>query len=342
MKDKSSVSNIAITCSLKKKGFCDEEYEEYDEVETVEHLKQEIERYGFKVVIIEQNDKFFENILAAKPDFVFNMAEGVGHTRAREAQVPCILESLKIPYSGSDPVTLGITLDKYTTSLMLKSAGIPVPWSVMVKNQKQTSALKNIFETGSFFIVKPRWEGSSKGIFLNSVVDNFRDLNRRVKTIFLKYKQPALVEEFLEEEEITAGVCGWEKSARVLGMMKIVPKDKNKKNFLYSLETKRDWQKQVDYENEKSIPKPVRSLIEEYALRACAVLELKDLARIDFRLDKKRVPKIIDVNPLPGLSPRYSDLPILYRLNGKTYSDLIKTILKESFKRHGFRWEKGD
>jgi D-alanine-D-alanine ligase len=121
-------------------------------------------------------------------------------------------------------------------------------------------------------------------------------------------------------------------------MMKIVPKNITSKPFLYSLETKRDWEEKVKYEPQTSIAPEIVQEIEKYALTAYRVLELKDISRIDFRVGKDNHPRIIDINPLPGLSPNYSDLPILYRLKGRSYQELIKTILKEAFKRYGFTW----
>jgi len=328
---------IGIAFNLKKPSQ-DDTYEEYDEIETIEALQGELERYGFKVVLLEHNQHFLKNILSEHVEFVLNIAEGVGKTRGRESQVPCILENLGLPYSGSDPVALGITLDKYLTNLLLSSAGIPVPLMFMVKTAKEVDSLKGIFKRKKSFIVKPRWEGSSKGIFSNSIVHNFTELRKRVKNVLLHYHQPAVVEEFLERDEITTGVCG-NSSPRILGMMKIAYRNSSATPFIYSLENKREWHTKIKYEPQRSIPRSIQKQITQYALKAFRTLELRDLARIDFRVDKNNIPKIIDINPLPGLSPHYSDLPILYRLKGKGYSELIEALLRESFKRHGFTWK---
>ncbi|MCF7908603.1 MAG: KamA family radical SAM protein [Candidatus Omnitrophica bacterium] len=333
-----SVNTIGITFNLKNKD-AGENHEEYDEIETIESIKKEIEKYGFKVVIFEQDDNFLKRLLSQRPDFVFNIAEGRGDKRGRESQVPAILESLDIPYSGSDPVALGITLDKYLTNRLLKSANILVPEMAMIKDVKDLENLGNIFGGNGSFLVKPRWEGSSKGIFLNSLVSNFDDLKKRVEEIISKYEQPALIEEFLERDEITVGVYGNE-VPQILGMMKIVPRDKACKNFLYSLEIKQDWQNKVKYEPQESILKNIQKIIEFYAIKAYKELELKDMARIDFRLDTQNKPKIIDINPLPGLSSSYGDLPILYKLKGNSYNSLIRLILQDSFNRYGFSFDR--
>lgn len=331
---KTTCKTIGIAFNLKKPSP-DDRYEEYDEIETIEALQKEIAGYGFKVVLLEQDDDFLKTIRQAKVDFVVNIAEGRGATRARESQVPCVLESLGIPYSGSDPIALGITLDKYLTSSILDSAGVPVPRMHMVRTLRDLDGLKGIFAKKKSFIVKPRWEGSSKGIFLNSVVDDFNDMQKRVRRVLSTYQQPALVEEFLTGDEITVGVCG-NKSPRMLGMMRITHRETAQKHFIYSLENKKDWETKIVYEPHSAIPKSLQAKVEASALKAFRVLELRDMSRIDFRVGKSGVPGIIDINPLPGLSPRYSDLPILYRLNGGTYAGLVKILLTESLKRCGF------
>lgn len=332
--DKKTVHSIGIIFNLRKNRNNNDDEEEYDDIETIDSLKKEIENQGFSVFLFEQNNELAENLCKMRPDFVLNLAEGVGRSRARESQIPALLESLNIPYSGSDPISLGIALDKYLTSAALRSAGIPVPKMFMIEENGDTERLKDLFVNNNLFVVKPRWEGSSKGIFLNSIVADSVSLSERIRAVHLNYHQPALVEEFVDGDEITVAVRG-NHSADILGMMKIMPKEKTER-FIYSLEVKRDWQARIEYLPESSIPHDVRSKLTEYALAAYRVLELRDFARIDFRVGKDNIPKIIDINPLPGLSPRYSDLPILYRLQGKTYSNLIKMLLEDSFKRYGF------
>lgn len=329
-----TIKTIGIAFNLKKKGASLDEEEEYDEIETIDALKEELEKLGFKVSLFEQGNDFAEKVRAKKPDFVFNIAEGIGSSRGRESQVPCVLESLGLPYSGSDPISIGITLDKYYTGLFLRSYGVPVPAMYMVKDPENVLSFKKIFDGEKRYIVKPRWEGSSKGIFLHSVIKHHKGLEKTAGEVIRRYKQPAIVEEFLEGEEITAAVHG-NSSAKVLGMMKITPTDVAQKDFLYSIETKREWRKKVRYEPETKIRAKVSAAIRKYAVEAYKALELRDIARIDFRLDTRGVPKIIDINPLPGLSPIYSDLPIMHRLNGGTYSELVRVILREAFKRHG-------
>lgn len=331
------IKRIAIAFNLKKGSG--EGCEEYDDFETVESLKKEIESCGFEVIFIEQDENFLKNLLDRRPDFVFNIAEGRGNLRGRESQVPAVLESVGIPYSGSDPVALGVTLDKYLANHLLSSASIPVPRMIMIDNIENAETFGDIFRQQELFVVKPRWEGSSKGIFLNSLVTGPDGLKAKVRDIILKYRQPALIEEFLAGDEITVGVYG-NKFPRILGMMKIAPQDANCRNFVYSFEVKQDWQNRVRYEPQETIAGPVQRLITVYAIKAYKELGLRDMVRIDFRLTLKNQPKIIDINPLPGLSPHNGDLPILYKLRGYSYNKLIELILEDSFNRYGFDWKK--
>jgi len=325
---------IGIAFNLKRPAD-DDTFEEYDEIETIQALRTEITRHGFAVTLLEQNDAFLRRVAGARVDFVVNIAEGRGATRGRESQVPCILESLGIPYSGSDPVALGITLDKYLTGTILRAAGVPVPELHLIRDARDAERLRSMFKHGRQCIVKPRWEGSSKGVFLNSVVGDVRRLREQAALIIRRYRQPAIAEEFLPGDEITAGVCGNDRP-RLLGMMRIRPRTPQEEPFIYSLENKHDWETKIWYEPAGVLAPRIRRMVEETALRAFRALELRDIARIDFRVGADGVPAVIDVNPLPGLSPRYSDLPILYRLNGGTYRRLVATLLRESLHRCGF------
>jgi D-alanine-D-alanine ligase len=335
MKTRKKPSNICVIYNLKDARRSDDSHEEYDEMPTIEALREVIEDLGFKVKLVEQDDKFLTNIAGIKPAFVLNIAEGKGGERSRESQVPCILESLNIPYSGSDPIALGVTLDKYLANIVLRYAGVPVPRVFVIHKVDDLAATEITFGEGKRFIVKPRWEGSSKGIFSDSVVSDHKSLERKVRETVQKYRQPVLLEEFMEKDEITVGVCG-NRPPEILSMMRISPREERKDHFIYSIEEKRDWEKNIKYEPESAISEEIRENIKRYALEAFRALELRDVARIDFRLDGQNVPNIIDINPLPGLSPNYSDLMIMCRLAGIEYQDMIRKILEAALSRCGF------
>mgnify|MGYP002411072712 FL=1 len=335
-KRKKEVQVIGITYNLRKDAQADEPddiYEEYDCLETVEALSNEIASLGFQVFLFEQNELLLQKLDSIAPDFVLNIAEGLGNYRGRESQVPCILESLNIPFSGSDSASLAIALDKVLTSHVLRASNIPAPKNYVAKLPQDTTEKKVIFNTCQKYIIKPRWEGSSKGIFLDSIADTPEKVKTCIKRIWERYNQPAIVEEFLPGIEITAGVAG-NIQPKCIGMMSITPVTENS-SFLYSLEEKRNYLERIRYSGPDSMSPQLRKKIEDLAVRAFKALELRDIARIDFRLDDKGQPRVIDINPLPGLSPAYSDLPILYRLSGGEYSELIQTILREAFSRYG-------
>lgn len=310
----------------------DDLYEEYDCAKTIEALAQEIARQGHSVVAMEQDDDLVPRLRKEDPDLVFNLAEGLGRGRGRESQVACLLESMDIPFTGSDSVSLSLTLDKVLTHTLLRNASLPTPDFLLFRDEEDLQAQRPRFEEGPLWIVKPRWEGSSKGIFPDSLVGDVKSLEDRVRRIWSRYDQPALVERFLPGEEITVGIVGT--PPRVAGMMRIVAAIPDGRPFLYSLEQKRDWERQIRYRGPETISPDLRDLLSDRAIGAFRALELRDVARIDFRLDGTGDPHVIDVNPLPGMSPFYSDLPILVRLSGGTYPELVRAIIGAAALRH--------
>ncbi len=330
------VSRVSVVFNLKKTagpGEPDDKYEEYDPITTVEAVAAAISEYGFSVSLCEQDEFFASRLAEQNPEFVANIAEGRGNARGREAQVPCFLESAGIPYWGSDAVSMSVALDKLLTCRTLLGDGIPVPFSACFKSEEDLPGIGTLFAEHARFVVKPRYEGSSKGIFSDSLVRTPAEMEDRIRRVWTRYNQPALAEEYLPGDEITVGVVGNGRPA-VAGMMRIVPVQK-RDEFLYSLEEKRNYLERIRYEGPESIPPSVRDQAGRFAVRAFQAMELRDMARVDFRLDNDGIPRIIDINPLPGLSPEYSDLPILHRLSGGEYHGLIRSILRSAFSRCG-------
>lgn len=206
-----------------------------------------------------------------------------------------------------------------------------MPFSASFRGSEDLAALPSLFGQFSRMVVKPRYEGSSKGIFSDSVAHSHREAEEKIRRIWNRYDQPALLEEYLPGDEITVGLTG-NGNPSVAGMMKITPLQP-REEFLYSLEEKRNYLERIRYDGPNTIPPALRNQIGRFAVSAFSALELRDMARVDFRLDDDGIPRIIDINPLPGLSPLYSDLPILHRLSGGTYSGLIRSILMSAFRR---------
>lgn len=305
--------------------------EEYDSRETVEAIASVLRDMGYSTVMLGGGREFLMNILQEKVDLVFNIAEGRGTYKSREAQVPSVLEMLGIPYVGSDPQCLAICLDKPLTKQLVAEAGINTPGWQVVNHKSELKKLS--WERFPFPVfVKPAYEGSSKGIRTGSRADNLEDMVPLVTQLLEKYQQPALVEKFISGDEITLGMAG-NTPPRVLGIMRILPRKKTD-FFVYSLEVKRDWENLVEYECPARLKAEVLNSIEKTALKVFEVLGCRDFARMDFRLNSGGKPYFLEINPLPGLNPHSGDLPIVAGKAGLSYHDLISTIFNSAIERN--------
>ncbi len=305
--------------------------EEYDSPETVEAIAAVLETQGHSVVRLGGGRSFLANILQENADLVFNIAEGLGNFRSREAQVPCVLEMLDIPYSGSDPQCLAICLDKPLTKKLVAMAGVSTPkWQVINHSRQLKEIAWNDFPFPAF--LKPAYEGSSKGIRFGSRIESSRQVVAVVQDLLERYQQPVMVEEFIVGDEVTVGVVG-NSPPTVLGIMRIVPKKKDA-YFVYSLEVKRDWERLVDYECPAQLDTSIVQQITDYSLKVFEILGCRDFARLDFRLSQERIPYFIEVNPLPGLNPKSGDLVIMARKMGWSYQALILAVLSAALKRY--------
>jgi D-alanine-D-alanine ligase len=333
---------IGITCDLKSctpppsgvSVLPDDWAEEFDDIATIEALAAVFRSLGHEVRILGDGPELIRALLADPPDFVFNVAEGQGISRSREARVPALLEMLGIPHSGSDPLTLAVTLDKDCAKRLVRAEcpSLVVPWGLVVPpGHDPLTTLRSGFPPFPW-IAKPAWEGSSKGIRSTCLVRRAEELPDIVASLHRDHCQPVLLEEFIDGDELTVGILG-NSPPRVLGMMRVVPLQTDPAQpFLYSLEVKRDWRRRVRYEA-PDYPPAIQSRIELAALEAYRALGCRDVCRIDFRLNRDRLPYFLEANPLPGLNSEYSDLVLLARLAGWTYERLIGTILEEALSR---------
>jgi D-alanine-D-alanine ligase len=304
--------------------------EEYDSPETLELITAALEAAGHHVIRLGGGQQFLENIQCESVDIVFNIAEGRGNHRSREAQVPAVLEMLDIPYTGSDPQTLAICLDKPVTKKLVAAEGISTPaWLVI--GDREELALAPWEKLRFPVIVKPASEGSSKGIRLTSLAAGFHQAEAEVGRILDGYRQPVMVEEFIDGEEVTVGIIG-NTPPEVLGMMRVVPKQPVE-HFVYSLEVKRDYLRLVDYECPACLPRDVLARLENASLRTFKALGCRDFARIDFRVNRDGTPCFIEINPLPGLGS-YSDLVIMAGKLGWTHPQLINAVLSAALERY--------
>jgi D-alanine-D-alanine ligase len=327
---------IGLAYDLKEEVPLDREHpddalEEYDSLETVDAVAAAVECMGHSAVKLSGGRKFLANILQTDVDFVFNISEGRGNYRSREAQIPSILEMLDIPYSGSDPQCLAVSLDKPLTKKLVQAAGVCTPkWEVVNDRRGMERVCQDSFPLPAF--IKPAFEGSSKGIRLGCRVEAREQMAGVTSALLEQYRQPIMVEEFISGDEVTVGIMG-NSPPQIVGIMRILPR-KRSSNFVYSLEVKRDWQNLVDYECPAQLETEVLQKIADFSLRAFNTLGCRDFARLDFRLDQKGTPYFLEINPLPGLNPSSSDLPIMAYKMGWNYQGLISSVLNAALVRY--------
>ncbi|MCL2679375.1 MAG: D-alanine--D-alanine ligase [Dehalococcoidia bacterium] len=313
-------------------GLPDDAFEEYDSVETIDALAAAIGSLGHEVIRLGGGVSFLRNVLACRPDLVFNIAEGLGNYRSRESQVPAVLEMLDIPYSGSDPLTLALCLEKPLAKQLVAAAGVAVPRGIVVGDVAELDSPEwKEFPFPVF--VKPAHEGSSKGIRNASRIDNPQRLRELLSAHLTLYRQPMLVEEYIAGDEVTVGLIG-NNPPRITGIMRVLPQ-KPAQDFVYSLEVKRNWREEVRYEVPARLGDSILQRIEAACLAAWSVLGIRDLARMDFRVACDGTPYFLEVNPLPGLNPQSGDYVIMEQAIGHPYDKLIADILTAAIRRCG-------
>jgi D-alanine-D-alanine ligase len=333
--------NVGLCFNLKKpqgKSSSEDIYAEWDDEETVGAVRAALARHH-RVIPIEADEEAFEKFRTVRPDIVFNMAEGM-HGASREAQIPAMLEMLRIPYTGSDPLTLALCLDKALAKQMLSCHHIPTaPFRVI-------HDLKTKQEFPPFpLIVKPLAEGSSKGIGNDALVHTSKQLKEQISTVLTKYHQPALVEKYLPGREFTVALLGNGAGVQVLPIVEIqfdqLPAQINP---IYSFEAKWVWdtvEKPLEiFTCPAKISLPLKKRIEVVCRAAFAALRCLDWCRIDIRLDDSGEPNVLELNPLPGILPdpdANSCFPKAARTAGLSYDDLINRVLEIACQRVGLK-----
>ena len=316
-----------------------DEFAEWDSPTTIAAVEAALSRLG-KVVRLEAKEDFPERLRQANPDIVFNIAEGF-HGVNRESHVPAICEFYGIPYSGSDPFTLTLCLDKARTKETLTFHGIPTPRFAVVERVEDLAAVTEQLAFPLF--VKPLHEGSSKGITDANLCFDRGHLSRQTAFLLENYKQPVLVEEYLPGKEFTCAVVGNGGDATVLPIVgmnfETLPKGALP---IYSYDAKFVWDRPENpldiFQCPARITRELQASIERVTLDAFRVLGCRDWARIDVRLDASGKPNVLEVNPLPGILPDPADnscLPKAARAAGIGYEELIQNCLKYAAARQG-------
>jgi len=300
---------------------------EFDHPATINILVRAIESNGYKVVRIGNANRLLEKLGSLKVDMVFNLSEGM-YGRNRESQVPILLEMAEIPYVGSDALTLGMTLDKIIAKKIFISEGILTPKFFQIRNIEE---LVNADHCRFPLIVKPRFEGSSKGLSESSRVTNMDELHAQVKLVLDTYKQDALVEEFIRGSEFTVAIVGNDPpealpsvQVKIDGRLKL-----NDKFYTFARISSR----RLEYVCPARISGSQEKKIRELALKAYQAVECRDFGRVDFRIDKDGNPYVLEINPLPSLSTE-DVFMLLAKQKGITYRKMIGMIIECAFKRY--------
>jgi D-alanine-D-alanine ligase len=309
---------------------------EWDSPETIGAVMEALGQ-RHEVIPIEATDDVYQKLQHARPGIVFNIAEGA-FGPCREGHVPSILEYLNIPYTASDPLTLNLCLDKSRAKEILAFNGLPTARFRVVTESK--------FSFNSLhypMLVKPLFEGSSIGIRNDSLVHTRNQMREKVCWVLERFREPALIEEFLPGREFTVALLGNGDQTRVLPLVEIkfdsLPQGVNP---IYSYEAKWIWDTSSNpleiFECPAKVSQELQAEIERICVAAYRVLRCRDWCRIDVRLDASGRPHIIELNPLPGILPKPEDnscFPKAARAAGLSYEQLINTVLDTACKRYG-------
>lgn len=308
-------------------GYSDEETAEFDREETIASMEKAIQDNGYETDRIGNIFALTKRLVDGdRWDMVFNVAEGL-RGYGREAQVPALLEAFDIPYTFSDTLILSLTLHKELTKRVVRSFGIPTPDSALVTCEADCDTVTLAYP----LFAKPVAEGTSKGISGKSKIDNKKELKTVCARLLAQFKQPILIERFLPGREFTVGVIGNGADARAIGALEVIPKE-GAEPHACSYWNKENCEKVIDY---VAATDSVALEAQRLALAVHKALECRDSSRVDFRVNDKGTVEFIEVNPLAGLHPTHSDLPILASLANIPYKELIGKIIAAARKRCG-------
>ncbi|MDH5419988.1 MAG: ATP-grasp domain-containing protein [Candidatus Bathyarchaeota archaeon] len=311
---------------------------EYDPPHTVELIKHGILATGHEYLFIEADENLVENLKALKPDLVFNRAEGL-RGDSRESHVPAILEMLGIPYVGSNVLTTAIGLNKAWAKKVLLYHGISTPKFYVCKSDQEAERIREGFP----YILKPNEEGSSMGITEENLVHNKTQLRTRLKQMIEEYQQPILIEQFIQGREFSTGLLGRpSQNPEVLSILEIDFSKFPEVGGIFGQRAKTVLDSLDHYICPAQIPKKLKTLLERLSISVWYALDVKDFARIDFRMNDKEEFFFLEINPLPGMDfdTEENDLsfyPYMAMKSGYTYDELIRRLLESACARYGLK-----
>ena len=345
---------VALLANLKKnapkfEGMAPDQWDDLDSEKTANALVEAIRAGGYICEFLEGNQTLFETLPVFKPDICFNICEG-HFGDGREAHIPAILEMLRMPYTGSKVLTLALALDKPMTKRVIAFHDLPTPEFQTFERIDETLSPDMVFP----LFVKPSREGTGMGVSRNSIVYNEDEMREQISVIINKYKQPALVERYIEGREVTVGFVG-----NLVGpVAQRLPDDENARRIqaglhffppmevdltpftdsdtVYSNRLKVDLADELNYLCPAPISEELKAELYWYAAAVFRVIGALDVSRVDFRLDKHNnyTPYILEINPLPGLSPIISDIVIEAAGEGIGHTELVNMILETALSRY--------
>ncbi|MFW5734286.1 MAG: D-alanine--D-alanine ligase family protein [Oceanidesulfovibrio sp.] len=319
------MTTIALTYDLRDdylaRGFSEEQTAEFDRADTIDAIEQGLSLLGYRTVRVGNVYDLMAALSAgARWDLVFNICEGL-HGFGRESLVPALLDHYRIPYVFSDPLTLAVTLHKGVAKRVVRDQGVPTPDFLVVERIEEMEVL----ELPAFpLFVKPVAEGTGKGVASSCLVGDMPSLNKRVAGLLAEHEQPVLVESYLPGREVTVGIIGTGDQARVVGVMDIVLRN-GADPGCYTYRNKEECESLVEYRAVRGAESEEPSTV---ALDAYRALGVRDTGRVDLRQDAHGRYQFMEVNPLPGMHPEHSDLPILCTLNSIGYQDLLAMVME--------------
>lgn len=320
---------VGLTYDLRdeylSEGMGFEESAEFDRPDTIDAIESALRSLGFKTDRIGNIKQLTARLSAGdRWDIVFNIAEGVSGF-GREAQVPALLDAWRIPYTFSDPLVLCITLHKAVTKRIIRDLGLPTTDFAMIEDPLDISHVSLPFP----LFAKPVSEGTGKGVTKASKIVCQDALKKVCLDLLERYKQPVLLEPFLPGREFTVGIIGTGKDARSVGVLEVILRPKAESDA-YSYTNKEMYEELVTY---RIAQDAMAESAADIALRSWRGLGCRDGGRVDLRADSKGMPNFIEVNPLAGLHPEHSDLPILCKKIGVSYQELINDIMDSALHR---------
>lgn len=325
---------IGLTYDLRRdyllRGHGEEETAEFDKPETIDAIEAALRELGFAVERIGNIHDLTVKLAAGRRwDLVFNIAEGL-YGFAREAQVPALLDAYQVPYTFSDPLVLAMTLHKGMTKRIIRDLGMPTADFFVVEAEADIDRVNLHFPV----FVKPVAEGTGKGINAASKIASRDQLAAACRSLLAQYRQPVLVEAFLPGREFTVGITGSGAEAEAVAVLEVLLKAEAETDA-YTYTNKENYQQLVEY---RLVEDDAAMQAKAVALAAWRGLGCRDAGRVDLRADAQGVVHFMEVNPLAGLNPDHSDLPILCRLAGVSFQQLIEKIMRSALKRAGLPW----